>query len=340
MANIDQYIEQIRVAEYGEEVRGSIINALQAENAESSGAYTAAITAQNSASNSASSAAASAATASNAVKDATDAGTKAVNDIQTTAAASLAQMAGYDSSTAANATAAANSATSAANSASSAQGSATAAQGYLATVQANAAAAKQSETNAKASETSAATSASNASKSATDAQSARTQAMQAATNAQTSATTANSSQTAAANSATNAAQSEQAAYNYAQQAKAIAGISTATTTTPGIVMPDGKSITIDSFGRISVTGLNEHIADSLVSQNGVHGVRIYPDPTTKFIAVQQWNEDEQVWNNLINGLKADGETIIMDDDGTLHGANNLPLTVKEGKLCIKYLKDV
>lgn len=60
MANIDPYVEAIRSAVYGEEVRGSIANAIVAMNFESSEAKTAAIQGQNSAVESAAVAAANA----------------------------------------------------------------------------------------------------------------------------------------------------------------------------------------------------------------------------------------------------------------------------------------
>lgn len=57
MANISPYTDAIREAIYGEEVRGSIADAIDAMNIESSSAYSAAVTAQTSATASASSAA-------------------------------------------------------------------------------------------------------------------------------------------------------------------------------------------------------------------------------------------------------------------------------------------
>ena len=297
MANIQPQIDFIRTAKLGRDVRESIASGLEAMNGESSAAYSAAITAQDSAANSAQQAAQSATDATNAQQAADNSATSAAG----------------------SATNANQSATEAEQSATNAAQSANNAQGYLATVEQSAQQATQSATNAADSATNANQSAINAAGSAADANTARQQAMQAAINAQTSATTANNAQTAASISATNAATSEQNAYNYAQQAKAAANIEIATTAKPGIVMPDGTTITIDQFGRISVSGLNEHIAQSLVSQNGVHGVRIYIDPTTELISLQQWNETAQVWSSLFNGLKPDGETITMDPDGTLHG---------------------
>ena len=51
-------------------------------------------------------------------------------------------------------------------------------------------------------------------------------------------------------SATNAATYAEKAEEYKEQAAAIVGIGIATTTTPGIVKPDGTSITIDNDGTI------------------------------------------------------------------------------------------
>lgn len=296
MANIQPQIDFIRTAKLGRDVRESIASGMEAMNTESSTAYSAAITAQDSAANSAQQAAQSATDATNAQQAADNSATSAAG----------------------SATNANQSATEAAQSATEAAQSANNAQGYLTTVEQSAQQATQSATNANQSATNANQSAISAADSAADAKTSRQQAAQSATNAQTSATTANNAQTAASISASNAAVSEQNAYNYAQQAQAAANVEIATTAKLGIVMPDGTTITIDQFGRISVSGLKEHIAQSLVSQNGVHGVRIYIDPTTELISLQQWDESAQVWSSLFNGLKPDGESIIMDEDGAIH----------------------
>lgn len=303
MANIQPQIDFIRTAKLGRDVRESIASGMEAMNGESSTAYSAAITAQNSASNSAQQAAQSASDADNAQQAASNSATNAAG----------------------SASEAAQSATNAAQSATNAAGSASSAQSALIAVTQQAQAAANAASNAAASETNAENAAARASASAEDANTARLQAMQSATNAQTSATTASNAQTAAGISATNAAASEQNAYNYAQQAQAAANVEIATTTKPGIVMPDGTTVTVDQFGRISIAGLAEHIAQSIVSPNGVHGVRIYKDPTTELIALQQWDTVNQVWVNLFDSLKPDGDTITMDADGTLHAtAYELP----------------
>lgn len=291
MANIQPQIDFIRTARVGRDVRESIASGLEAMNAESEKSYNAAITAQDSATNSAQQAAQSATDASN-----------------------------YNQQSKDNADIAQASATTAQSAATNAQESEQQAQTYLSTVQQAAQTATIASDSAKDSAATAGNAATIATNAAADAQASRQQAVQSASNAQTSATTASNAQTAASISATNAKTSEQNAYTYAQQAQAAANVEIATTSKAGLVMPDGTTISIDQFGRISVTGLNTHIAQSLVSQNGVHGVRINIDPTTNLIALQSWNADAQVWSNLINGLKPDGESITMDPDGTLHAA--------------------
>lgn len=116
MANINQYLAAIMSATYGEEVRGSIHDAIEAMNEESSDAKSAAETAQDSAQASATAAANSATAASNAKTAAQNAQSAAES------ANSEAQTAKTDAQSAKTAaqTAATNAGTSATNAASSA----------------------------------------------------------------------------------------------------------------------------------------------------------------------------------------------------------------------------
>lgn len=303
MANIQPQVDAIRQAVWGEDVRESIASGLEAMNTESSEAIAKAVTAQDSATNSAIQAAQSATDA--------DSSANVAKAAETGAQATIPIIEGLKND----------------------------AQQALADTKLSEAAAKQAETNAKQAETNAkqaesnaliyqnnaSTSANQAAQSATDAYTSNTQAQQAAVNAQTSATTAGNAQTSAAISATNAANSEQAAQQYAQQAQAAANVQIATTTTAGIVKPDGTTISVDQYGRISAKGTEDHAQKSLVSTEQVHGVRVYTDPTSLFTSLQKWNETDQSWKDMIRSLKPDGTTITMDPDGTIHGSSTVDI---------------
>ena len=96
MANITEYLNNIKAAVYGEEVRGSIHDAIQVINSEAAEAKEAAITAQDSAQNSAAQAAASAAQAASTFETATEAietaKTAAITDVDTAKTAAIADV--------------------------------------------------------------------------------------------------------------------------------------------------------------------------------------------------------------------------------------------------------
>lgn len=296
MANIQPQIDQIRAARRGHDVRESIASGLEAMNVESSGAYDAAILAQDSASRSATAAAESERNAGISAESAADSEKNAKDS------ADNAHLSEENAQT---------SATNAQNSASSAQTSATAAGNS-----ADAAVTARDQ---------AITSATAAGNSAKDASDARTQALQYATNAQTSATTATNAQSAASISATNAAKAAADAEAYAKAAESQTGIGKAESNKLGLVMPDNITTEVDTFGRLSAKGLTEHIADKVVysgdNSDGVHGIRIYTDPTTKKTTLQRWDTTASEWVNQLTDIKmpADG-TVTMDEDGTIHAA--------------------
>ena len=148
MANIDTLLQEIMDAVYGEEVRGSIHDALAAMNQESSSAMQYAATAQDSAQASATSASTSASTATQKASDAASSATAAAGSALT-ATQKASDAAGSASTATQKATAASNSATSASTSATTAT---------------------QKASDAASSATSAAASATNAANSATTAQ--------------------------------------------------------------------------------------------------------------------------------------------------------------------------
>lgn len=314
MANIQPQIDAIRTARFGRDVRESIASGMEAMNGESSTAYSAAITAQNSAS---ASALAAKQSEDNALDSANNAQTQATNAQNSAAAAKASED---------NASVSATTATNAAGTS----------QNILVQVQASATAAKSSEDAATAAADSAA-------KSAKDSKDSRDQALQSANDALTSATNADNSRTQAGISEVNAAKSAKEAADSAAAASAIAKIDVAKRDTPGLVKPDNDTIEVDGFGTISVPKLPEHIADKMVSslanQDGVHGIRVYTEPTTKKRTLQTYDTDAKEWVTLFTDLKMpDDGTITMDADGTIHGANILPLSVVDGKLCVTYKK--
>lgn len=187
MANISDYLAKIRSAVYGEEVRGSIHDAIEAMNTESSNAMSYAKTAQDSAS----------ASAQNASKSESNASTYASNAQSSATAASTAADKAKISETNAG-TAESNAKTYASN----ASGYAESAKGYAEDSQASSEAAKTSEDNASGSETNASTYADNAGNSASNAAISETNASIYADNAEGSATAASTSATNSEASAT------------------------------------------------------------------------------------------------------------------------------------------
>lgn len=214
MADVASYVKQIREAVYGEEVRGSICDAILAMNEESSKAI------QDS-SNAKDSAKASAAQAGDSAKAAKTSETNAGNSAK---AAKTSETNAGNSATAAkqsetnagdSATAAGTSAQNAAGSASAASGSATAA-GQSATAAANSAnTAQQQATAAGKSAEASQKSADNSAASANTANRNATNAGNSAAAAKQSETNAGNSANAARNSAAAAAESEDAAHGYA-----------------------------------------------------------------------------------------------------------------------------
>jgi len=239
MAAIDDYIAQIQAAVYGEEVRGSIVNALNAMNTESSTAKSAAQTAQDSATAKAQEAATSATTASQAATTATTKAAEA-NTAATNASTSELNAASSASSASSAATLAESSKTdaqsymnSALNAAASAETNATSASTDAAYIREHlhdadtaatnaadsAASAHTSATNAASSESIASNAATSASNYASTASSASSDALNYKNIAETQATNAASSATTASTAATNAASSATTASEKANEAK-------------------------------------------------------------------------------------------------------------------------
>lgn len=320
MANIQPYVDDIRNARYGRDVRESIAAGIEAMNAESSGAYDAAITAQDSATASAQAASTSANNAQASATQAANSATSAQNTVNTV------------NSYRADAKTYRDEASSFAN---RAQASAT----NAATSEANA---LSSANNAQTAATGASGSATQASNSATTAVDAMRNATASATQAASSAVQASSSQTAAATSATNAKTSENAARQYAEQAQQIVGIGVMTNTKNGIGRPDGTTITVNEFGVFSAQGIADHVDATLGSNDGVHGTRIQNGK------LQTWDEATSSWVDAISMdiatadkvgvVKPDGTTITVDVDGTIHGVSVGSATkTKEG--LVKIIKN-
>lgn len=300
MANIDEYLNQILLAKYGKDVRDSIHDALAAMNTESSNAEAQAISSQASALNSAQAAMVSAQNAQSAID------TVATSAAQAQASADEAKQASDSAATKVDEIA-----------------------GYADEAKNSATAAATSETNAKNAEINVIFQVSvveqaklDVDKAVQDATSAKSQAQQYAVNAQTSATTATNAQSQANNAAAAAKASEDLANQYAQEAKAVAKIDIATTTTAGIVIPDGITIRVDQFGRIKVNGLTEHVNASFVADAlnpyGVHGLRLYTDPSTQQTRFQKWDDTSSSWMNVITSeITVDGSTLIVSDDGVI-----------------------
>lgn len=223
MANVQQWVEQILSARYGEEVRGSIANSILAMNEEAIEAHDVAIDSQTSAANSAQAALTS---SQNAANSESNAKTSEINAKKSEDNAKISESKALQSE---------NNAKNYDVSAAASSAAATASKNAAALSELNA---KTSELNAANSNTQARTSADNAAQSALEAQRNSTSAQTASNNA--------------ANSSIQAGQYAQDAKDAAAQASAIAGIGTATTTTPGIVRPDGTTIDINEFGTISV----------------------------------------------------------------------------------------
>lgn len=272
MANITPQLDKILSAVYGEEVRGSIHDALVAMNGESSNAMEYASTAKDSAANSATAAATS---ASNAAKSASDASAsaKSASGSATTAQSTVTEVGQIKSgietlvtnataSINASVTQATNSATAASSSASGAGESANRASSSATLSESYAKGGTGTRTgedsdNAKfysqqasTSATAAATSESNAAKSATSASTS-------AENASTNATLAES-YTKGGTGKRDGEDSDNAKY-YKDLAKSYAesasqGIEPATTTKIGGVKPDGTTITVDQDGTIHGVG--------------------------------------------------------------------------------------
>lgn len=291
MANIQQYVEQILAARYGEEVRGSIANSILAMNDEAVEAHDVAIDSQESAQRNAQAAALSATNA---------------KDSETKAKAS--ELNAKDSETKAKASEV-NAKTSEDN------------------AKASELASKVSETNAKTSEGNAKTSETNAKTSETSANDSMRSALQSASSASASASAASASQTASANSASAAKTSEDNARQYAAQASAVANIDVATVSKNGISRPDGTSIGINQFGVLSAMGLNEHINTNLDDPDGIHGTRIYTVPDTGKQILQKWDDTKSDWvdvagaldpatKNTIGGVII-GDGIDVDEDGKI-----------------------
>ena len=291
MANVQQFVEQILAARYGEEVRGSIANSILAMNDEAVEAHDVAIDSQESSQRNAQAAALSA-------TNAKDSETKA----------KVSELNAKDSETKATASEV-NAKTSEDNAKDSELAS------------------KVSETNAKTSEGNAKTSETNAKTSETRANDSMRSALQSATSASASASAASNSQTASANSASAAKTSEDNARQYAEQASAIANIDVATVSRNGISRPDGSSIGINQFGVLSAIGLTEHINTELSDENGVHGTRIYDDLATGKKLLQRWNDATSDWEDVAGALdpatKTEiggviiGDGIDVDEDGKI-----------------------
>ena len=297
MANVQQYVEQILSARFGEEVRGSIANSILAMNDEAVEAHEVAIDSQTSSQKNAQAAQLS---ADNAKDSETKAKTSELNakDSETKAKASEV-----------------NAKTSEDN------------------AKASELASKVSETNAKTSEGNAKTSETNAKTSETSANDSMRSALQSASSASASASAASASQTASANSASAAKTSEDNARQYAQQASAIANIDVATVSRNGISRPDGSTIGINQFGVISALGLTEHINTNLDDENGVHGTRIYTIPETGKQILQKWDEESSDWVDVAGALDpATKDTIggvIIGDGIDVDGNGKISVTIPE-----------
>lgn len=307
MANVQQYVEQILSARFGEEVRGSIANSILAMNDEAVEAHDVAIDSQTSSQKNAQAAALS---ATNAKDSETKAKTSELNakDSETKAKASEV-----------------NAKTSEDN------------------AKASELASKVSETNAKTSEGNAKTSETNAKTSETSANDSMRSALQSASSASASASAASASQTASANSASAAKVSEDNARQYAQQASSIANIDVATVSRNGISRPDGSTIGINQFGVLSALGVTEHINTNLDDENGVHGTRIYTIPETGKQILQKWDEESSDWVDVAGALDPAtkdtiggvivGDNINVDNDGKISvpkASKSAPGAVKIG----------
>lgn len=194
-------------------------------------------------------------------------------DTETTVRGYLEEAKASEESAEASKNAAATSATNASKSASAAKTSETNAKASEDTIKASeqaakthADAAKESETNAKSSETAAKTSETNAKNSETAAKTSETNSATSATNAQTSAdnaegfasdaeasaNAAKASADAAKASQDNAKSSEDKAKEYLDTMEAISAVEIATVDQAGIVKPDGKTLSIESDGTLSI----------------------------------------------------------------------------------------
>ena len=322
MANITPQLDKILSAVYGEEVRGSIHDALVAMNGESSSAMEYASTAQDSAANSATAAATS---ASNAAQSATSASTSAESASESATAAQgtvteVGQIKSNIETLVTNATASINaSVTQAANSATAASSSASGA-GESANRASSAATSSESYakggTGARTGEDSdnAKFYSQQASTSATAAATSESNAAQSATSASTSAGSAGTSATLAESytkggTGTRTGEDSDNAKYYKDLAKSYAesasqGIEPATTTRLGGVKPDGTTITVDNDGTI-------------------HGTAEVDVATTTTAGI----------------VKPDGTTITVDQDGTIHGVGGSNVSV-DGTTIVKDSNDV
>ncbi len=272
MANISAQIAKIMEAVYGEEVRGSIKDALLAMNDESSQAMSDASLAKDSAKNSA---AASAASAANAKTS------------ETKAAGSADNAKGYAETASQKANEASTSAANAKNSEAKAEDAAqTAGQ--------KAEEALSSATNAKNSETKANTSATNAKNSENNAKTSETKATDSANSAKGYADTASQKADEASISAANAKNSETKAEDAAARAQAISG---------GDFLPLTGG-TVD--GDVKIAGKHILTAYRIEGNNNLH-LAAGPMDDGKFVELEFVVKPDSGGINLLNGgLDIDG----------------------------------
>lgn len=308
MANVQQYVEQILAARYGEEVRGSIANSILAMNDEAVEAHDVAIDSKDSSQRNAQAAQLSADNAKTSEDNAkvSELNSKASEQIVLDAQAKAKQSED-------------NAKTSELNSKSSEQ--------IALDAQAKA---KISEENSKASEL--------------NSNDSMRSALQSATSASASASAASASQTASANSASAAKTSEDNARQYAEQASAVANIDVATVSRNGISRPDGSSIAINQFGVLSAVGLTDHINTELDDPNGVHGTRIYTIPETGKQILQKWDDAASDWIDVAGALDPAtkdtiggviiGDGIAVDENGKI-SVQEIETATKDKKGIVK-----